>query len=139
MSFSAPHAARATVDIYERHGATRELMQTWLSQAGYYVRERGGARDPAESPVDLVILATQVSTLQTLGLVRTMRVIYPNTAFLVLSSHPGDGCSTADGDAPTVDGTRVLSKPLCREQLLQAVQAVTGTLRAGRERRFQLK
>ena len=140
MSLSTGHAARATVDVYERHSATRELLETWLSQAGYNVRDRGGSRAPVDSPVDLVILATQVSTLQTLQLIRTMRVIYPTTAFLVLSGHPGGGCSTAGGgDAQSIDGTRVLAKPLSREQLLEAVQAITGTLRARHEREFQLK
>jgi DNA-binding response OmpR family regulator len=124
----------ATVDIYERDRATRDLIQRWLSQAGYYVREHGGSRAPADSPVDLVILATQVSTPQTLGLIRTMRVIYPTTAFLVLSSHSHGGSWCANAGGLTVEGTRVLSKPLSREQLLEAVQAVTATRRV-----FQVK
>ena len=112
--------ARPTVDIYERDPQTRELMQMWLSQAGYSIRDHGGSRAPPDSPVDLVILATQVPASKTLGLIRTMRVIYPTTAFLVLSGHSMGGSS-----APMADGTLLLSKPLTREQLLEAADAIT--------------
>src|ERR1700744_5340826 len=91
-------SARPTVDIYERDPATPALMQTWLSDAGYRVRERGGSRAPANSPVDLVILATQIPTPKTLGLIRIMRDIYPTTAFLVLANQPdGEPSSAEDG------------------------------------------
>src|ERR1700752_2181012 len=93
--------ARGTVDLYERDPATRELMQDWLREAGYHVREYGGSRAPLGSPVDLVILATQVSTSQTLEVVRIMRVIYPTTAFLVLSNHCDRGRSCTEARAHT--------------------------------------
>lgn len=119
------HAAgRATVDIYERDPAERELLQKWLSQAGYRVRERGGSRAQPNSPVDLVILAAQVPTRQALGLIRTMRVIYPTTAFLVLSKQPAGDPNRAVDVPLTVDATRVLSRPLRRQDLLDAVHAV---------------
>ena len=111
----------ATVDIYERDHVARERMQQWLIEAGYCVREHGGSRAQPSSPVDLVILATQLPTLQTLGLIRTMRLIYPTTAFLVLSSRPADEPLTGN----VLDATRVLAKPLTRQQLLEAVRAVT--------------
>ena len=110
-----------TVDIYERDSTAREAMQQWLSDAGYRVREHGGSRAQPNSPVDLVILATQLPTLQTLGVIRTMRLIYPTTAFLVLSSRPADEPLTTQ----VLDATRVLSKPLTRQMLLDAVRAVT--------------
>ena len=120
------HASvRAIVDIYERDPAERELLEKWLSQAGYRVRERGGSRAQPNSPVDLVILAAQVPTHQALGLIRTMRVIYPTTAFLLVSKQPGGDPNRADA-ARTVDATRVLSKPLRRQELLDAVHAVIG-------------
>jgi DNA-binding response OmpR family regulator len=137
MSFMTQHAVRPRVAIYEQHAASRSLMETWLSQAGYDVRKRGGSRATANNPVDLVILATQVSTRQTLELIRTMRAIYPTTAFLVLSS--SGRSSSADISTPRVDGARVLSKPLNRERLLDAVHDVKGTVSAGRVRGFQLK
>ena len=119
------HASgRATVDIYERDPAERELLQKWLSQAGYRVRERGGSRAQSNSPVDLVILAAQVPTRQALGLIRTMRVIYPSTAFLVLSKQPAGDPNRAEDVPLTVDATRVLSRPLRRQDLLDAVHAV---------------
>ena len=111
----------ATVDIYERDSTARELMQQWLGEAGYCVREHSGSRAQPNSPVDLVILATQLPTLKTLSVIRTMRLIYPTTAFLVLSSRPEDEPLTAQA----LDATRVLSKPLTRQMLLEAVRAVT--------------
>jgi CheY-like chemotaxis protein len=116
--------ARGTVDLYERDPATRELMQEWLCEAGYQVRERGGSRAPPGSPVDLVILATQVSTLQTLEVVRIMRVIYPTTAFLVLSGHSDRGRSGRAASAFALGATPVLPKPLTREKLLEAVRTL---------------
>ena len=116
-------SARPTVDIYERDPATRELIQLWLSQAGYRVREHAGSRAPTNSPVDLVILATEVPTRQTLGLIRLVRNTYPTTAFLVLANHPEGGLSSAEDRARAASATRVLSKPLTREQLLEAAQA----------------
>jgi DNA-binding response OmpR family regulator len=116
----------ATIDIYERDPQMRELMQDWLRQAGYRVREHAGSRDQSNRPVDLVILATLVPTQQALGLIRTMRVIYPTTAFLVLSSHSECKPPSARVGAPRTGATRVLSKPLGREELLEAVRAVIG-------------
>ena len=121
------HASgRTTVDIYERDPAEWELLQKWLSQAGYRVRERGGSRAQPNSPVDLVILAAQVPTRQALGLIRTMRVIYPTTAFLLLSKQPAGDPNRAEAVARTVDATTVLSRPLRRQELLDAVHAVIG-------------
>ena len=77
-------SAGTTVDIYEEDRVTRELMQQWLNDAGYRVREYAGTHAPSNSPVDLVILATQLPTLQTLGLIGTMRAFFPKTAFIVL-------------------------------------------------------
>ena len=119
-------SGRATVDIYERDPAEWEVLQKWLSQAGYRVRERGGSRAQPNSPVDLVILAAQVPTRQALGLIRTMRVIYPTTAFLLLSKQPVGDPNRADAVARTEDATRVLSRPLRRQELLDAVHAVMG-------------
>jgi CheY-like chemotaxis protein len=121
-------SARPTVDIYEHDPATRELMQMWLSEAGYRVRERSGSRAPANSPVDLVILATQVPTPQALGLIRIMRNLYPTTAFLVLADRPDGGPFSAEERSRTTaraagGATRVLSKPLTREGLLEAARA----------------
>jgi DNA-binding response OmpR family regulator len=116
--------SRRTVDLYERDEATRELMQKWLREAGYYVRKLNGSRDPPGNSVDLVILATQVSALQTLEVVRTMRVIYPTTAFLVLSSHSSRSRSCPANGVGAADTSPVLSKPLTREQLLEAVRAL---------------
>jgi DNA-binding response OmpR family regulator len=114
-------SAYLTVDIYEHNPVTRELMQNWLTEAGYRVRERSGSQVSADSPVDLVILATQVPTRQTLGLIRVMRKIYPATAFLVLAEHSDSGLTYAKKRAR--GATRVLSKPLAREELLEAAQA----------------
>jgi DNA-binding response OmpR family regulator len=116
---------KGTIDIYERDHATRGLLQQWLSQAGYRVRERGGSGAPSISPVDLVILASQVPMPKALGLIRIMRAIYPTTAFLLLSDRSDAEPSSADAGTPTVVGaTRVLSKPLTREALLRAVHAI---------------
>lgn len=115
-----------TVDIYERDSTARELMQHWLSDAGYCVREHGGSRAEPNSPVDLVILATQLPTLQTLGVIRTMRLFYPTTAFLVLANRSGDEQSIADTRARrSREATQVLCKPLTRRKLLEAVRTAT--------------
>jgi DNA-binding response OmpR family regulator len=118
-------SAGATVDIYERDSATRDLMQQWLSDAGYRVRENGGSRAQPNSPVDLVILATQLPTLQTLEVIRTMRLIYPTTAFLVLPRQDTPQAAVAATSTQSMGATRVLCRPLTRKQLLEAVRAVT--------------
>ena len=118
-------SAGATVDIYEQDRASRGLIQQWLRDAGYRVREDGGSRGQANSPVDLVILATQLSTAQTLEVLRTMRLIYPTTAFLVLPRQDTPEASVADTRARSMGATRVLCRPLTRQHLLEAARAVT--------------
>lgn len=121
----ATDSSGATVDIYERDPAARELMHQWLSDAGYRVRELSGSHAQSSSPVDLVILATQLPTLQTLGVIRTMRLFYPTTAFLVLPRQDTPEASAADTRAQSMGSTRVLCRPLTRQQLLEAVRTVT--------------
>jgi DNA-binding response OmpR family regulator len=132
--------AGTTVDIYEEDRATRELMQQWLNDAGYRVRDYAGTRAPANSPVDLVILATQLPTLQTLGLIGTMRAFFPKTAFIVLPRQDTAEPTCREAAARSSGAARVLSKPVTRQVLLEAVRTLTSR-RSDRPRPsgFQLK
>jgi DNA-binding response OmpR family regulator len=117
--------AGTTVDIYEEDRTSRDLIQQWLNDAGYRVRNDGGSRAQPDKPVDLVILATQLPTAQTLGVIRTMRLIYPTTAFLVLPRQDTPEASVSDTRARSMGATRVLCRPLTRQHLLEAARAVT--------------
>jgi DNA-binding response OmpR family regulator len=116
--------AMITIAIYEPDGSMNSLLVEWLSQAGYYVHESAVAeRGPA---VDLVIVSIQMPKNAGVDVIRAMRVIHPETPFIALSSQFRSGLSSCGAAAQTLGVTRVLAKPLTRNELLAAVQGVIG-------------
>ena len=83
---------------------------------------------PAEPgpAVDLVIVSIQMPKNGGVELIRTMRVIHPTTPFIALSSHFRSGLSSGGAAAQALGVTRVLAKPLTRNELLVAVHGVIG-------------
>jgi CheY-like chemotaxis protein len=113
-----------TIALYEPDDFMKSLLVEWLSEAGYCVHESGApARCPA---VDLVIVSIQMPKHGGVGVIQAMRAIHPGTPLIALSSHFRSGLSSVGAAAQALGVTRVLAKPLTRNELLAAVQGVIG-------------
>jgi len=116
--------AMITIAIYEPDGSMNSLLVEWLSQAGYCVHESAVAE--RGRAVDLVIVSIQMPKNGGVDVIRAMRVIHPGTPFIALSSQFRSGLSSCGAAAQALGVTRVLAKPLTRNELLAAVQGVIG-------------
>ena len=127
VEYASPaNVAAPTVEIYERSDLMRGLLEAWLTQAGYCVRQPGVSKS-----VGLVIVGVDVARQQASGVVRTMRIFYPTTPFIVLSNRALAGAS-ADSAARMLGVARVLSKPLIRSELVQVVHGLIGGMNGSR-------
>jgi DNA-binding response OmpR family regulator len=113
-----------TIAIYEPDDFMKNLLVEWLSEAGYYV-QASAAQEP-DSAVDLVIVSIQRPKHGGVGVIQAMRAIHPGTPLIALSSHFRSGLSSMGAAAQSLGVTRVLAKPLTRNDLLGAVNGVIG-------------
>jgi DNA-binding response OmpR family regulator len=113
-----------TIAIYEPDDFMKSLLVEWLSEAGYYVHE---SRVPERTAaVNLVIVSIQMPKHGGVGVIQAMREIHPGTPLIALSSQFRSGLSSNGAAAQALGVTRVLAKPLTRNELLAAVQGVVG-------------
>ncbi|MDB6097904.1 MAG: hypothetical protein QOK23_3930 [Gammaproteobacteria bacterium] len=118
-----------SIAIYEPDDFMKSLLVEWLSEAGYYVHESGV---PEQNPaVNLVIVSIQMPKHGGVGVIQAMRERFPGTPLIALSSQFRSGLSSNGAAAQALGVTRVLAKPLTRNELLAAVDNVIGS--PGRE------
>jgi DNA-binding response OmpR family regulator len=114
-----------TIAIYEPDDFMKSLLVEWLSEAGYYLH--GSRAAPERTPaVDLVIVSIQMPKHGGVGVIQSMRAIHPGAPLIALSSQFRSGLSSNGAAAQALGVTRVLAKPLTRNELLAAVQGVVG-------------
>jgi DNA-binding response OmpR family regulator len=114
----------ASIAIYESDDLMKSLLVEWLSQVGYSVQEPAAAE--RNRAADLIIVSIQKPKHEGVGVIRAMRMIHPRTPFIALSSQFRSGLSPVGTAAQALGVMRVLAKPLTRNELLAAVQAVIG-------------
>src|SRR5262245_52914010 len=119
-----------SIAIYEPDDLMRSLLVEWLSRAGYRVHESAVAK-PANLPVDLVIVSVHMPKDQALSVIGTVRIAHPGAPVIVLSGQFRSGLSSVGTAAQELGVARVLAKPLTCNQLMAAVQGVTGPTDSG--------
>lgn len=104
----------------------RDLLNEWLSEAGYRVREvtpRGAQRGDTE---DLVIASVYMPKHAGAQLLRAVQAAHPGTPLIAISAQFRSGLSAVGTTAQMLGVQRVLAKPLTRGDLLEAVRAIIG-------------
>lgn len=105
----------------------RALLNEWLSEAGYRVREGEPCRVPCAGTEDLVIASVYMPKHAGAQLMREVQAAHPGTPVIAISGQFRSGLAAAGTTAQMLGVQRVLAKPLTRSDLLQAVRAIIGS------------
>jgi DNA-binding response OmpR family regulator len=120
--------AMGSIAIYERDDLMCGLLREWLTNAGYSVEDSGAAPDRS-ARVDLVIVSITNPKQEGESSIRHVRSVHPRAPIIALSSQARSGLSSTGSTARALGVEHVLAKPLTRQELLAAVESVTGTRR----------
>lgn len=104
----------------------RDLLEEWLSEAGYAVRAAVAHEAGSSDPADLVIVSLYRPKQAGARVVREVQSAYPGTPLIALSGHFRSGLSAAGATAAALGVQRVIAKPLARGDLLGVVRAMIG-------------
>jgi DNA-binding response OmpR family regulator len=116
----------SAVAIYEEDDLMRALLEEWVSGAGYRVCT--GAPPPVQAAegVDLVIVSIYMPKHSGAPLIRDIQAAYPGTPMIALSCQFRGGLSSAGATARSLGVAQVIAKPLTRDALLTAIDAMIG-------------
>jgi DNA-binding response OmpR family regulator len=114
------------IAIYEENDLMRALLQEWLSEAGYRVREVVPHGEERGGTDDLVIASVYLPKHAGAQLLREVQAAHPGTPLIAISAQFRSGLSAVGTTAQMPDVQRVLAKPLSRGDLLEAVRAIIG-------------
>ena len=104
----------------------RDLLQEWLSEAGYYVRS-ASLRDPGpEGDADLVIASVYMPKHAGVEFVRNIRAAHPGTPIIAISGQFRAGLCHGGATAQALGVQQVIAKPLIRSDLVNSVRAMIG-------------
>jgi DNA-binding response OmpR family regulator len=112
--------------ILEEDDLMRELLEEWLTEAGYAVRRSGLADAPAASRAGLVIIDLHSPREAGHETVRAAREAYPGAPVIAISGRFRSGLAGACAAAQALGAHAVIAKPFSRDDLLAAVRAVIG-------------
>src|ERR1700679_3665425 len=110
--------------IYEEDYLTRALLEQWLGEAGY--RVRNGSMRTTEHPgrADLVIVNVYMPKQAGAQWIRGIQATHPNTPFIAISAQFRSGLAACGATAQSLGVDQVIAKPLVRTDLLDAVRAI---------------
>ena len=104
----------------------RALLQEWLLSAGYQVQvDAPSATEPA-GKVDLAIVSIYMPKHAGARLLQKVQTVYPDKPVIALSGQFRGGLSTGGATARSLGVGQVIAKPLTRDTLLGAVNAMIG-------------
>ncbi len=104
----------------------RALMQEWLLGAGYQVQvEVPPATEPARK-ADLAIVSIYMPKCAGARLLQEVQTAHPGKPVIALSGQFRGGLSTAGATARSLGVEQAIAKPLTRDTLLGAVNAMIG-------------
>ena len=112
------------IAIYEPNDLMRNLLQEWLTAAGYTVRD-STTQSSAGVP-DLAIVSVEEPKSESDVLIGGLRREYPATPIIALSSRARSGLCSNGAAAQALGVERLLAKPLRRNELLIAVDEAIG-------------
>ena len=104
----------------------RALLNEWLSEAGYRVREAAPHGVQRAGTEDLVIASVYMPKQGGAQLLREIRAAHPGIPLIAISGQFRSGLSAAGTTAQMPGVQRVLAKPVTRGDLLEAVRAIIG-------------
>jgi DNA-binding response OmpR family regulator len=114
------------VVVYEENDLMRALLEEWLSQAGYRVREGPTHGQQRAGAADLVIASVYMPKQSGVQLVRHIQASHPGAPVIAISGQFCSRVPVAGTTAQLLGVQRVLAKPLNRGDLLDAVRAIIG-------------
>jgi DNA-binding response OmpR family regulator len=110
--------------IVETDDLIRQLLERWLSEAGYGVHaDASGVLAPATAPDLVIVNVPRPRDAQ--ELVQSLEKKY-SAPILVVSARFRRGLGTSAEAARRLGVRKVLPKPFTREELLEAVEATLG-------------
>ena len=112
------------IALYEEDELMRALLVEWLSGAGYRVQIGARLPVPATGRVDLVIVSIFSPKHAGANLIRDIQAAHPGTPLIALSGQFRGGLSSAGAAARCLGVARVIAKPLTRDTLLWAIEAM---------------
>jgi DNA-binding response OmpR family regulator len=113
------------IAIYERDDMMHGLLQEWLYEAGYAIRESTPPSVPA-AEVDLAIVSISMPKQEGDALIRRVQALHPSVPIIALCSQARSGLCSDGATARGLGVERVMAKPLRRSELLATVQAIIG-------------
>jgi DNA-binding response OmpR family regulator len=116
----------SAIALYEEDDLMRALLEEWLSRAGYRVQIGPPQPVQAAHEVDLVIVSIYMPKHSGAQLVRDIQAAYPGTPMIALSCQFRGGLSSAGATARSLGVAQVIAKPLTRDSLLKAIDAMIG-------------
>ncbi|MEO0989366.1 MAG: ATP-binding protein [Pseudomonadota bacterium] len=125
-----PSNANATILLVEVETSVRQLFENQLSTNGHQVSVATNGQEAAAilrdglRPDILISDNVMPGQIQGVDLVQIAETLYPGIATIILSGHPQEA---QDGLKGAGSNARVLSKPIKREDLLEAIRIATKT------------
>jgi DNA-binding response OmpR family regulator len=126
----------STILILEEDDLIRGLLKEQLVGAGYQVQLGDPRRAPSVGPTDdigLIIADICMPKQQGVESIRALKLAYPGASIIAISGRFCSGVGGSAGAARQLGVRKVLCKPFTREDLLDAVHAVTNAQAEERE------
>ena len=114
----------SSIVVFEADDLMRELLQEWLTGAGYRVSAVTPCDPPPHVATDLVIVNIGMPKHAGTRNADRFRAAYPGTPIIAISAQFRADLSTAGTTARALGVAQVIAKPLTRDALLAAVSAI---------------
>jgi DNA-binding response OmpR family regulator len=114
------------IAIYEQDELMRALLVEWLSGAGYRVQISAPLGIQPAGTVDLVIVSISSPKHAGARQIEDIQAAYPGIPLIALSGQFRGGLSSVGGTARSLGVAQVIAKPLTRDELLEAINAMIG-------------
>jgi DNA-binding response OmpR family regulator len=114
----------SSIVIYEADDLMRDLLQEWLTGAGYRVSAVAPWALPPHVAADLVIVSIGMPKHTGSRVADKIRAAHPGAPIIAISAQFRADLSTAGTTAQTLGVAQVIAKPLSRDALLAAVSAI---------------
>jgi CheY-like chemotaxis protein len=111
--------------IIEDDDLMRGLLEEWVTEAGYAVRQRQ-TNESVASGGSLVIVDLQSPRQTGAEIVRAAQAANPGAPIIAISTRFRPGLAGCCPTAQTLGVRRVIAKPLTRSELLDAIHDLVG-------------
>jgi DNA-binding NtrC family response regulator len=114
------------IAIFEEDHLMRALLQEWLLGAGYRVQVQTPLATKPRGKIALAIVSICMPKCAGARLLQEVQTAYPGKPVIALSGQFRGGLSTAGATAQSLGVEQAIAKPLTRDTLLGAVNAMIG-------------